>query len=86
MDKENAPYVHLLVFRCDNCRKPILITVMSEERNLEMVDGQAFDVLCRCGCLKRALGMEAVVHKVAPWEMRPSADDSTETPQTHSDI
>ncbi len=86
MDKENGPFVHSLVFRCDSCREPIPITVMSEERILEAVDGEAFDVLCKCGSLKRALGMEAIVHKVAPWELRPSPDGSTETQQIPSDI
>ena len=86
MDKENAPFVHSLVFQCDICREPIPITLMSEELTLEKVDGHAFDLLCKCGWLKRALGMEAIVHNVAPWESWPSTDGSTETPQIPFDI
>ena len=86
MAEENVPFVHSLVFRCDTCREPIPITLISEELNLEAVDGHAFDLLCKCGWLKRALGMEAAVHNVAPWESQPSPDGSTETPQIPSDI
>ena len=82
LDKENVPFVHSLVFRCDGCREPIPIILMSEVLTLEKVDGHAFDLLCKCGWLKRALGMEAVVHNVAPWEW-PSPD---RTPQIPSDI
>ena len=49
MDKENAPFVHSLVFRCDGCREPIPIILMSEVLTLEKVDGHAFDLLCKCG-------------------------------------
>jgi hypothetical protein len=86
VDKENGPFVHLLVFQCSSCREPILITLMREEHNLEKVDGQAFDLLCKCGCLKRTLGLEAVGHHIAPWELRPSFDGPPRTPQIPSDI
>ena len=84
MDNNHSIFVHSLVFRCDICREPIPMTLMSKEITLEKFDGHAFDLLCKCGWLKRALGMEAVVHNVAPWELSP--DGSTETPQIPSDI
>jgi hypothetical protein len=41
---------------------------MTEEANLERIDGETFDVECNCGWFRNALGVEAVRHWVTPWE------------------
>jgi hypothetical protein len=68
MDGNLQPYVHSLLFRCKQCKEPIAISAMSAERNLEKIDGDFFDVQCKCGRLKTLLGLEAVRHYVIPWE------------------
>jgi hypothetical protein len=35
-------YVHLLVFRCEQCAKPVAISVTTEEANLENFDSNRF--------------------------------------------
>ena len=34
-----AKYIHLLLYRCKRCQEPLAISVMSEECNLERIDG-----------------------------------------------
>jgi hypothetical protein len=64
-----CPYVHSLLFRCEDCMGPLTISVPSEESNLERVDGDIFEVECTCGWWKNLLGVEAVRHWVVTWEL-----------------
>ena len=64
-----CPYVHSLLFRCEECNGPLAISVSSEEVNLERIDGDIFDVECVCGWWKTLSGVEAVRHWVVPWEV-----------------
>lgn len=68
MDGEHIEYVHSRLFQCIQCKEPLVICVMTAERNLENIDGNPFEVRCKCGWMKRLLGMEAVRHWVTPWE------------------
>lgn len=61
-------YVHVLLFRCKRCKEPLVKSVPSEERNLERIDGDTFDVACNCGWFGNSVGVEAVRHWVSPWE------------------
>lgn len=76
MDEKRTVYAHSLLFRCRGCEGPIAISVIRAESNLEVVDGRVFNLLCKCGWLKRAMGLEAVSHYVTPWERQPSIDDA----------
>jgi hypothetical protein len=67
-----ARYTHLLLFRCKRCTEPLAISVMTEEANLERVDGETFDVECNCGWFGNLLGVEAVRHWVTQWEFAQS--------------
>ena len=71
MHGKDLPYVHVLVFRCKHCHRPLLVPVMSEANNLEKVDGDTFEVGCQCGWWKELLGVEAARHWVAPWKAGP---------------
>jgi len=68
MDVKHLAYMHLLLFRCKRCKEGLAISMISEERNLEGIDGQNFEVKCKCGCAKTLLGVEAVGHWVSPWD------------------
>jgi len=68
MAVEPWAYLHLLVFRCEQCAKPVAMSLTSEEANLENVDAQSFYAQCECGWLKALLGSDAISHSVAPWE------------------
>src|ERR1700692_607962 len=71
----HARYSHLLLFRCKRCHEPVAISVMSEEGNLERIDGDTFDVECNCGWFRNSsLGVEAVRHWVTPWEFAQSVE------------
>ena len=60
-------FLHLLVYRCQECDEPIALPVKSHEANLEGIDADLVDVQCRCGLLKKSLGMEAKRHLVVSW-------------------
>ncbi len=68
MDTEQMPYVHLLLFRCKQCGEVLAISVASEARNLEKIDGDSHDFRCLCGWTENLLGVEALRHWVTPWE------------------
>jgi len=65
---EQELYVHTLLFRCGGCHEPVVLTFTSADRNPEKFAATALDLLCKCGWLKRVLGMEAVGHYVNLWE------------------
>ena len=68
MDTEKMLYVHLLLFRCKQCGEVLAISVASEARNLEKIDGDSHDFRCLCGWTENLLGVEALRHWVTPWE------------------
>ena len=67
MDMKDSPFVHLLLFSCKQCNKPLAIPMASEEGNLERIDGGIFDVRCECGWSQKMIGLEASRHWVASW-------------------
>jgi hypothetical protein len=75
MSDPYLPYVHVLLFRCKICNMPVPISVTSEARNHENVDAGFFDVHCSCGWKKQSLGIEAVNHWVAQWEVIMGVED-----------
>lgn len=70
----DAKYTHLLLFRCKRCKEPVAISVVSEEANLERIDGETLDVECNCGWFRNSLGVEAVRHWVTPWEFEQTVE------------
>jgi hypothetical protein len=67
MDGKRLTFVHSLLFRCRECKQPLPLCIMSTDRNGEKVDGNSFELLCRCGWSKTLLGMQAIRHWVVPW-------------------
>ena len=62
MEGRSSPYIHSLLFQCPHCEEPLLLCVLSDERNFESIDGSSFDMQCRCGWRKKLLGLEAMRH------------------------
>ena len=62
MNREQSTFVHTLLFRCQDCTKPLAISVTRIERNFESVDATAFDLRCICGWSRSALGVQAARH------------------------
>jgi hypothetical protein len=77
MDGKHSTFVHSLLFRCEECKQPLAMCVISTERNGEDVDGNSFDLLCECGWSRDLLGMQAIRHWVTPW-----LDGDLEDPKT----
>ncbi len=67
VEGEPMTFVHSLLFRCRECKRPLSLCVMSTERNNEKIDGNSFNLLCQCGWSKSVLGMQAIRHWVVPW-------------------
>ena len=67
MDMKDLPFVHLLLFSCKQCNRPLAFPMASEEGNLEGIDGGIFDVKCECGWSQKMIGLEASRHWVASW-------------------
>lgn len=68
MDGNRVPYVHVLLFRCKGCNRPLAVSVVTEAANLEAIDGDLFDLKCDCGWLERLCGVEACRHWAVLWE------------------
>ncbi len=62
MHKRVVPYVHLLLYQCQECAEPVALAVKSDEANLERIDGDFNEVQCKCGWFKKLLGVEAKSH------------------------
>ncbi len=67
MHKRVVPYVHLLLYQCQECAEPVALAVKSDEANLERIDGDFNEVQCKCGWFKKLLGVEAKSHMVTVW-------------------
>lgn len=61
-------FVHILLFRCRNCSKPVASAVTTGERNLDDADGLSFSLNCRCGWSASEMGVSAKRHWVEEWE------------------
>ena len=63
-----AAYAHSLLYRCEQCTEPLVLSVISEEANLETIDGNTYQVKCMCGWKENLPGFQAIKHYVVPWE------------------
>jgi hypothetical protein len=64
MDSEAEPFVHVLLFECPKCCKPIASAIATGERNLEDTDGRLFAIRCECGWNGNQMGVSAKRHWV----------------------
>jgi hypothetical protein len=61
------PYVHVLLFECQNCGCPVPSALTSEHRNVEDADTRAVKLNCYCGWSGRLSGTDARWHWVEQW-------------------
>jgi hypothetical protein len=62
------PFVHVLLFRCPTCGKPLTAAVASERLDRENVAVRVFRLPCPCDWSGVASGLTANQHWVEPWE------------------
>ena len=61
-------YAHTLLFVCPDCKLPIAISKISDEKNLEQIDGARVCVTCNyCGHISEQLALTAKTHWVTDW-------------------
>ena len=61
-------FVHVLLFTCPNCSRPIGVTHTANERNVEKVDGRSFDCRYQCQWHGQIFGANARRHWVESWD------------------
>jgi hypothetical protein len=61
-------YVHILLFACPDCRLPVSISRVSNERNLETVDAERLRITCTyCQESSDVTAATAKRHYVEEW-------------------
>lgn len=60
-------YVHVLLFRCQECGSPIVATVMSDRQNPEEVDAAKLELRCDSGHDQHVPAATATRHWAARW-------------------
>ena len=75
--KNTEQYVHVLLFACPECDRPVTACCVSEKRNLEIGDASWFRPHCYCGWTGDVAGVTALKHWVETWRGHAllSADD-----------
>jgi hypothetical protein len=77
---EAEHFVHVLLFECRNCHRPLAAPVLSSQKNPEEVDAAGCHLECLCSWSGRLLGVEAMRHWVMEWKLgAPKEDGPLET-------
>ncbi len=61
-------FVHVLLFECSQCGRPILACIMSDDRSPEGVDATSFALKCHCHTAIEVPGAAAKRHWVESWQ------------------
>lgn len=61
-------FVHLLLFRCPGCARPIPAAITSDQGNLEQIDAMPVVIQCNCNWKGSPMVASARKHLVEPWE------------------
>jgi hypothetical protein len=64
MNSDVDPFVHVLLFECPQCSRPVSSAIATGERNLENTDGRLFAIRCECGWGGTQMGIVAKRHWV----------------------
>jgi hypothetical protein len=60
-------FVHVLLFECPTCHRPLAAAHSSPAQNFEDVDVADVDLMCKCGWNGLSSATHAKRHWVAPW-------------------
>jgi hypothetical protein len=77
MKSSATPFIHILVFQCPECERPVVEWLLSSLRNPESIDAATLDLKCSCGWSAAWLGARARRHLVLGW---PSASEPSSDP------
>ena len=61
-------FVHLLVYECQECGRPVPCAILSDQANPEDVDSQTVTFRCSCKSRSEVLGLNAKRHLVVDWQ------------------
>jgi hypothetical protein len=64
MNRNSEPFIHVLLFECPECCKPVSSAIATNERNLENTDSHSFLIRCDCGWAGNQIGLSAKRHWV----------------------
>jgi hypothetical protein len=68
VEDREAEYLHVLVFACPQCFKPLTLAQLNVIRSLEGIDADVFNLNCSCGWNGEMHGFQARHHWVGHWD------------------
>ena len=63
-------FVHVLLFDCPQCTRPIPLAITSKKRNVEDINAHLLTVRCPCDWSEKLMGSSARCHWVDSWGPR----------------
>jgi hypothetical protein len=79
METIPTSFIHVVLFECSHCRRPIVLAITNTVRNVEDIDGRIYPLTCPCGWSGQSLGIEAKKHWVEPWASELLTGDNSAT-------
>jgi hypothetical protein len=70
-DYDLEQYVHVLLFACSHCERPLVATCVSSSKSLELAEAKWFNPTCHCGWKEDLSGVTAMKHWVEVWHGKP---------------
>ena len=67
MSRIKDAFVHIFLFQCPVCTRPMASAIASAERNPEEADARSFALRCDCGWIGSQMGLLAKRHWVEGW-------------------
>jgi hypothetical protein len=67
---ETEAFVHVLLFQCRKCERPLTAPKVAAQKNPEQVDAAEHELACSCGWSARLLGVEALRHWIFDWRVQ----------------
>jgi hypothetical protein len=67
MTSKPQMFVHVLLFGCERCNRPVVLPVRNHDQHFEGVDAGSYDLQCECGWSAKQQGALARGHWSAPW-------------------
>jgi hypothetical protein len=68
IERNNEPFVHVLLFECVRCGGPVPLAATSDAKNLEELQSRTLDLHCiTCGWSGMSDGFAAKRHWVDKW-------------------